>query len=319
VTGLLAALFVAGGLFAAVVASRQRGERRLRDLSAVLVSVAKVGVDHGPASSDDLRAALARSGRVAERALADTGAFTKVRATLARSDWTLSAGEFFAVSLGSGLVGLLLGLTIAPAGLALLVAVVVGALPYLLVSRSVSRRRSAFEAQLPDVLDLLSASLESGSTVPQALELVVAEADEPTASEFARVLSATRLGATLVDSLDDMAERLDSRDLVYAVRAIAVQQRTGGRLAEVLRIVGEFMRARAELRREISALTAEGRISAWILGSLPVAIGGFIGLTNPRYISPLFTTSPGLVMVSGAGALMLVAIVMMRKLIRIEV
>ena len=119
--------------------------------------------------------------------------------------------------------------------------------------------------------------------------------------------------------IEQMAERLDSRDLLYTVRAITVQQRTGGRLAEVLRIVAEFMRARFELKRELQALTAEGRISAYILGSLPFAIGGFIALTSPDYLTPLFTTGGGRILLAGSGALMLVAFAMMRKIIRIEV
>ncbi len=187
------------------------------------------------------------------------------------------------------------------------------------MARSVARRRTRFEDQLPDVLDLLAASLASGAGIAQALELVVAEADDPTATEFGRVLNATRLGATLVEGLEAMAERLDSRDLLYTVRAIAVQQQTGGRLAEVLRIVAEFMRARFELKRDLQALTAEGRISAYILGGLPFAIGGFLAFSSPLYLRPLYTTGAGLLMLAVAGVLMLVSFGMIRRIIRIEV
>ncbi|MCU1691059.1 MAG: Bacterial type secretion system protein domain protein [Frankiales bacterium] len=313
----LAALLVAVGLGCAFVAYRQKEQRQVADLRAVLDGYA---TSTGPVQqTDDLRAALARTGRLAERALSDTGLLARVRAQLLRSDWTLTPGEFLAVSAGALLLGIVVGVLSENVGLGLLLGLVGAVTPYALVSRSVSRRRAAFEDQLPDVLDLLSASLEAGAGIAAALELVVAEADEPAASEFGRVLAATRLGATLLEGLEEMAERLDSRDLVYTVQAIAVQQRTGGRLAEVLRNVAEFMRARFELKRELSALTAEGRISAYLLGGLPIALGLLISVISPGYLTPLFTTGPGLAMVCGASVLMLISFGMMKKIITIEV
>lgn len=316
-TTALAALLVAAGVFCAFVAIRAKGTRRVKDLRAVLETF-ETGPGGDVQPTDDLRAALARTGRMAEKALGETGFLNKLRATLARSDWTLSAGEFLAVSAGLALTGLVLGLLAGSVPLGVVLLLVVGIAPYALVSRSVSRRRRRFEDQLPDVLDLLAASLESGAGISQALELVVAEADDPAACEFGRVLNATRFGATLVEGLEEMAIRLDSRDLIYTVRAIAVQQRTGGRLAEVLHIVADFMRARFELKREIQGLTAEGRLSAYILCGLPFFLAGFIALTSPTYLVPLYTTGIGLLMIAGAGVLMLLSFAMIRKIIRIE-
>lgn len=314
-----ATLLVLVGVFAVVVAARQRSARRVSDLSAVLDTAFLDARPLEGESGAELRAFLARSGRAAERALGRTGVFQRVRENLDRSDWTLSPGEFLAFTGGAGAAGLLLGLLAASpvlAGLLLLAGLV---LPVLLVTRSVSRRRARFEEQFPDVLDLVAASLESGGSIGQALELVVAEADEPSASEFARVLSATRLGSDLVTALRVMAERLDSRDLRYAVQAVAVQQRTGGRLAQVLRVVGDFMRGRAEVRREVSALTAEGRLSAYVLGGLPFLLAAVISLVNPGYLTPLFTSVGGLVLVSGATVLMVVAGCVMARIVKIEV
>ncbi len=314
---LLSALLVAVGGFAAILAVRLRRDRRVHNLSALLddYSGSTVSLEE----DDDLRAALARTGRLAERAFAETSVLAKVRRTLARSDWTLTPGEFLATSAGLALGGVLIGLLSSAIPLAVLLGLAGIALPYVLVTTSVSRRRRRFDDQLPDVLDLLAASLESGAGIAQALELVVAEAPEPTATEFARVLAATRLGSSLVEGLEQMAERLDSRDLVYTVQAISVQQRTGGRLAEVLQIVAEFMRGRFELKREISALTAEGRLSAYLLGGLPFAIAGLVSLLNPGYLSPLFTTGVGIAMVSVAGLLMLISFFFMSRIIKIEV
>lgn len=318
-TTLLLALIVSGGLFVAVVASRASSGLRVRDLRKVLDTYSSEDATVPAQQDDELRKALAQTGRLAERAFSETGIFARVRTTLARSDWTISPGEFIAVSLVASVVGIGAGLVSSSPPLALLLGIVGLVLPFVLVTRSVNKRRSDFEEQLPDVLDLLAASLESGAGISAALELVIAEAPDPAASEFARVLTATRLGATLIDGLVDMAARLDSRDLLYTVQAISVQQRTGGKLAEVLGIVADFMRGRAELRREVRALTAEGRLSAYILGGLPFAIAGFISITNPDYLEPLYTTLPGIVMLVGAGILMLISFFFMAKIIKIEV
>lgn len=318
-TSLLLALMVAAGIFVAVVASRSSTDLRVRDLRKVLETYSSEDAAVPAQEDDELRRALAQTGRLAERAFSDTGVFVRIRAMLARSDWTLSPGEFIAVSFAASALGVLAGALSSSPPLAVLLGALGLVLPFLLVTRAVNKRRADFEEQLPDVLDLLAASLESGAGIAAALELVIAEAPDPAASEFARVLTATRLGATLVDGLGDMAERLGSRDLLYTVQAISVQQRTGGKLAEVLGIVADFMRSRAELRREIKALTAEGRLSAYILGGLPFAIAGFISLVNPDYLDPLYTTLPGLAMLVGAGTLMLVSFFFMARIIKIEV
>lgn len=308
-------VLVGGGL--AAYAFTARDSRRVRDLRQLLDT--QYLEPEGVSQSPELRAFLARSGRAAERALGGTSLLGRVRATLDRSDYTVNPGELVAISVALGALGALVGLLVGAPFLVLLLVPLGLVLPYALVRRSVDKRRRAFEEQLPDVLDLIAAGLESGSGIGSALELVVAEADEPSAGEFARVLAATRLGQTLVEALEVMAERLDSRDLRWTVQAISVQQRTGGRLAEVLRIVAEFMRARAELRRDIRALTAEGRLSAYILGGLPFVLAGLISLSNPGYLTPLITTIPGLVLLAGAGVLMGVAFFLMSRIIKIEV
>lgn len=317
---LVAALCVGFGLFSVITAIRARGDRRVDDLSAVLDGYAsETGAAPVLEKEDDLRKALAQSGRMAEDALSSFSIIAKMRATLARSDWTLSAGELINVSLVAGLLGGIVGLLAGAPPLAFIL-VVIGLLgPYALVVRSVARRRNRFDEQLPDILDLLAASLQSGAGISAALELVVSEAAEPAAAEFGRVLNATRIGESLVDALQTMADRLDSRDLVYTVQAIAVQQRTGGRLAEVLSVVAEFMRSRFELKRELRALTAEGRLSAIILGCLPFALAGIISVTSPGYLKPLYTTAPGAAMLIGAGLLMSIAFVAMARIVRIEV
>ena len=260
-----AALAVLLGLGLAAYAFWVRDQRRVHDLRELLeLSYLDDGTEMDPKQASSL---LARSGAMAERALEGTSLLTRLRAVVERSDWTIRPGELVALSLGLGVLGAVIGFFATPI-LSVILAVVGLVGPFALVSRSVSTRTRRFESQFPDILDLVAASLESGASVQQSLELVVAEADEPAASEFGRVLAATRLGSPLVEALQEMSARLESRDLQWTVQAIIVQQRTGGRLAEVLRIVADVMRSREEIRREISALTAEGKLSAYILSAL---------------------------------------------------
>ena len=137
--------------------------------------------------------------------------------------------------------------------------------------------------------------------------------------ELRRVLAEARLGRPLEDSLADTAQRMGSPDFDWAVMAIRIQREVGGNLAELLQTVGETMIARERLRREVRSLTAEGRISAIILGILPIALGGVMYAVNPEYIQVLFKHTSGHIMLAGAGLLALVGFYWMKKTIEIEV
>ena len=314
---VLAALMIATGVIVAVVGNERAKRRRVRDLRAVLDLQSLTPAR--PEDADETSSLLVRSGLLAERALGGASLFHRLASVLDRSDWTLAPGEFAIVSAVTAALGGLIGFAVmglvvgaVAAGLALVT-------PYLLMLRSVTRRRAAFDAQFPDVLDLVAASLESGASVSHAFQLVVDEADDPAAGEFGRVLTATRMGASLPEALEEAAIRIGSADLDWTVAAITVQQRTGGKLAEILRVVARTMRERDEVRRELKALTAEGRLSAYILGGLPFALGGFLLVTNPRYLAPLVQDPLGLMLVGGASVLMLIGFAWMRRVVRVEV
>jgi tight adherence protein B len=313
----LAAILVGGGIVLAVTARVASSRRQVADLRAALdlqsISPAR------PEDAQRTSALLARSGVAAEKALADVDFLDRVRHLLDRSDWSLTAGEFAITSAAVALFSALIGWFLAGPILALILLIVVVAVPYLLLVRSVDKRKKDFEEQFPEVLELVAASLESGASVVRALELVVDEADEPVASEFGRVLAATRMGSDLPEALLVMSERLGSRDVDWTVQAITVQQRTGGRLADILRIVARTMRNRGEVVREIATLTVEGRLSGAILGALPFFIALVMLIVNPTYLQPLFHQTIGLLMVSGAGVLMLVGFAWMRRIVRVEV
>jgi len=183
----------------------------------------------------------------------------------------------------------------------------------------IGRRRAAFGEQLPDVLQLIAGSLQAGFSLPQAVDAVVREGTQPSAGEFSRALAEARVGADLEDALRRAADRMDSTDLRWTVMAIRIQREVGGNLAEVLRTTVGTMRERAFLRRQVHALSAEGRLSGYILVVLPVLIGGWFFFSDPGYMRPLYTTLAGLVMLVGSAVLVVVGALWMRKLIKIEV
>jgi tight adherence protein B len=181
------------------------------------------------------------------------------------------------------------------------------------------QRKRKFQTQLPDMLQLMAGSLRAGYSLLQGVEAVAQEVDEPMGSELRRVLAEARLGRTLEDSLDDMAERLNSRDFAWAVMAIRIQREVGGNLAELLSTVAETMIARERLRREVRALTAEGRISAIILGLLPVGLVLVMYSINREYMNVLLHDGFGQVLLIGAGLLAGVGFYWMKKTIEIDI
>ena len=190
---------------------------------------------------------------------------------------------------------------------------------HLYVSRRIGRRRAAFSEQLPDVLQLIAGSLQSGFSLPQSLDAVVREDTQPAAAEFSRALAEARIGADLEDALQRVADRMDSTDLRWTVMAIRIQREVGGNLAEVLLTTMGTMRERAFLRRQVRALSAEGRLSAYILVALPILTGAWFFYSDPKYMRLLYTTIPGLIMFIGSGLFIVLGAFWMRKLINIEV
>jgi tight adherence protein B len=219
----------------------------------------------------------------------------------------------------SAVVGLLVGLFARNAiygvvAFVILALLVVGTLNFL-----GGREKRKFENQLPDTLTLISTSLRAGYSLLQAVEAVAAEAPNPTAREFGRAMAEARLGRPVVQSLQGITNRTQSQDFDWAVMAIEIQREVGGNLAEVLQTVAETMRQRNRLKGEIRALTAEGRISAIVLGILPFAMAGFLWSTNPEYIGTLFTTTFGFIAIGVGLLLMTAGIIWLRRIVNIEV
>jgi tight adherence protein B len=208
---------------------------------------------------------------------------------LERSRLPVRPGEFALLVLSFAvIVGCLVTAVTASAwfGIAAAVATPFVAIAYL--KRRIAGRRRKFEEGFPDALTLIASSLSAGHTFLRSIQMMCEEADGPIAEEFGRVVQETRLGDPLVDSLERMAKRVDVRDVDWVVQAIRIQQTVGGKLAELLHTLADFIRAREEIRREVLVLTAEGRISAYVLGALPIFLAGFVQISNPGYLDPMF-------------------------------
>lgn len=224
---------------------------------------------------------------------------------LSVADIGMKPGEFVAlvavIAIVAGLVGLLLGGLLLALGLAFVVCL--GA--RFQVQRRKSKRRRAFADQLPDVLQLITTSLRSGYGFTQALDSVAEEAEEPARSEIAHVLTETRVGRDLSESLGAVASRMDNVDLDWVVGAIDINRETGGNLSETLAQVSNTVRERQRMHRQVLTLTAEGRLSARILTALPFLMGLWQWRTNPEAFALLFHGFGLFALVCGAFLLMI--------------
>ena len=193
------------------------------------------------------------------------------------------------------------------------------ALPWLLLMVLQGRRESAFLAQLPDTLQMLAGSLQAGYSLPQALDAVVREGQPPMSVEFNRALVESRLGMPVEDALEGIADRMASQDFSWVVMAVRIQRDVGGNLAELLVMVAGTLRERERLRRQVKVLSAEGRLSGWILGGLPVLFFVYLAVANPKYLGPMWSTQLGIGMMVLALVLLGAGAFWLTRVIKVEV
>jgi tight adherence protein B len=286
-------------------------------LSVPAMKVQPVGAVRG-INADGAHALNDRLSGAADRLLKSHDQSGSVDRTLDAAGIDVRAGEAL-VMLGTalisvGLVASLLGGPIVAGAAVLLVALAsIG-----VINLRVSRRRNAFAEQLQSTISIITGSLRSGRGLPQAIEMVAQEASSPTSDEFRRVVIETRVGRDPVTALDGVAERMKSVDLEWISQAIAVNRELGGDLIELLENVSRTIRDRNRIGQQVRSLSAEGRLSGWVMLGLPVVMYGYLRVVNPEYISLLHTTSIGIV-VSVAGIVaMLGGGLWIRKLVNIR-
>lgn len=197
--------------------------------------------------------------------------------------------------------------------------VLAGLLPLGWVYLARRRRLRAFEAQLPEALGMLARAMRAGHSLPTALHMVGEEMPPPVGEEFLRVYEAQNLGLPLEQAMEEMAARVPLVDVQFLVTAISIQRQTGGDLCEILDKLGYVIRERFKLYGQVRALTAEGRLSGWVLNALPVVV--FIALLtlNPDYVLLLFRDPLGRKMVTVAGIMQVVGALAIRKIVNIKV
>jgi tight adherence protein B len=188
-----------------------------------------------------------------------------------------------------------------------------------LIFRKLERKRKQFAEQLPDNLQVLASALRAGHSFVGALSVVVDDADEPSRSEFRRVVGDEQLGVPLEDAIRSIVKRMDNEDLEQVALVAALQRRTGGNMAEVLERVTETIRERFELRRLVQTLTAQGRMSRWIVSALPVGLLLALSLINPEYMEPLFTTSVGRIALVVAAGMLIAGSLVIKRIVNIKV
>ena len=318
-TTLLPALAAGAGLSLLVVGLLIKFRERDEELMRIL-DLPSGEHDVPPEVIADANSAFLESGvQFVQGALERMKMQTRLAAELERSRIPLRPGEFVIVAIVSGVLGSALALLLT--GRPVIAVVALFAMPFLawrVVLIKVAKRRTAFERQLPEALSLIAGSLEAGHTFLKAIEMMVEESEAPMSEEFERVLSETRLGDPLMDALDRMSLRLGIPDLAWVIQALRIQQSVGGRLAELLTTLAEFMRQREEIRREVKVLTAEGRLSGNILGALPLFFMLIMQILNPGWMTPMFK-GWGPAVLAGAGASVLLGVMIIRKMARVDV
>jgi len=259
--------------------------------------------------------AMAMATRVAERA----GLLAKTEELLERADVPVRAAELlFYVPAFAVVAFLLLAVSVGPlAGIVAAGVVAVG--PFAYLNHRDRQRKSGFERQLPDTLTLLASSLRAGFSLMQGLEAVAQETTDPMRKELQRVFTEVRLGRSIEDALGDAADRMDSDDLRWTVMAIRIQREVGGNLALLLDTVADTMVKRERVRRELKALTAEGRLSAIVLSLIAPLLALAIWAIQPSYLKPLTHDFFGIMGLVVAGTLSVVGWFWLQKIVDIEV
>lgn len=267
---------------------------------------------------------------VKQRLLAQTPALERLLLALPRvhqldrmllqSGVRLNVAGFLGLTLLSTGIGLGLALAIhLPLFAALAVALALAMLPTFYVYYAKLQRLQTIESQLPDALDLMGRALRAGHAFSSALKMVGDEMPDPIASEFRITFDEINYGIPLQGALTNLATRVPITDMRYFVIAVLIQRETGGNLAELLDNISALIRARLKLLGTVRVLSAEGRLSAWILTILPFALAVVINLINPEFLALLWKDPAGLKMVGTALVLMIVGIFWMWRVIRIRV
>ena len=244
---------------------------------------------------------------------------TKVARDLARANLKLRVAEYYYIRIGMSLgLGVLLFVFRDP--VSGLIGFFAGyMLPRFWIGRKIGGRLKGFNKQLPDTIVLLSNSLRAGSSFLQSIELVSREGAPPMSEEMGRVVREVNLGLGMEEALANLVRRIKSDDLDLMVTAIGIQQQVGGNLAEILDTIAFTIRERVRIKGDINTLTAQGRVSGYLVAFLPIGLGAALNAINPAFMQPLFTETIGRVLIAVGAVMMTIGFLAIRKITDIKV
>lgn len=289
--------------------------------AATAGTTAAAGAAQGPSAAVRQKASFrARVMDALEKPLRGVNLAKGLALDLRKADVKLKVSEFILICLGSGLLGLMVGAAVTGSLLFGLLALAGGLfIPRWWVDNRKTGRARLFDRQLPDALNMISSSLRSGYSLLQSIGVVAREMPAPISEEFSRVIKESQFNIPVEEAMANLAERIDSVDLDLAITAMIIQRQVGGNLSEVLDNITTTIRERIRIMGEIRTLTAQGRVSGWIVALLPVGLAVVTYLINPGYIRPLFIHPMGQFMLGLAAGMQLIGLFFIRRIINVQV
>ena len=255
-----------------------------------------------------------------DKQIVKLSATSRIEQKLIAADSKMTVTEFILTRIGFGGAAFLLGWMISGYVLGgLLLGGLVSMAPVFQMNRQIRQRSAAIEAQLPDMLALLTGSLRAGYGLLQACNVVQHEMPKPISTEFARLLKETSLGISLPEALNHMVDRVKNEDLEMMVTAIHIQNEVGGSLAEVLETITHTIRDRIELRGEINSMTASQRMTGWMLSLLPFGVGTAMMMISPDYMMEVFQPGWPILIPIGAVIMIIIGNIAMRYMMKMDV
>ena len=192
-------------------------------------------------------------------------------------------------------------------------------IPYRQCMKRVRKRNQQFIEHFPDALDMIVRSVRSGFPLNTAMQMLSENTEEPLRSEFRQVVDETQAGRSVSQALARLASRINEQDVKFFAVVLAVQQETGGNLAEIVGNLSNILRKRKQLRNKIHAMTSEGRATAWVLGGLPVFVFMIIYVMQPAYLMPFFTDPLGIMMMGAAISLIALCVFVVKQMINVDI
>ena len=293
---------------------QKRIQQRLRERSA---GPAKSAQD---SAASILRKKLGQETKWMDRILAKYAPVQKVQRTIDQAGISWGASRFL---LNTASLGLLVALVSVVAEVSLIFALGLGLmcplLPLVVISFKSKARKKKLNYQLPDVFDLLCQALRAGHSLASGIQLIGQQLPDPAGTEFHRCFQEQNLGIKLEEALTNLANRVDLLDVRFFVTAVIVQRQTGGDLAEILEKISRVIRDRIKILGQVRALTAEGRLSGWVLSALPVLVFFVAKALNPEYVDILLHEEQGQAMLGAAIVMQIMGMLMIKKIVNIKI